>query len=307
MLNMGSFLLLAMMAPPVPVIFDTDMGNDVDDALALGMLHALESRGEIRLQAVTLTKDNAWAPRYASAVNTFYRRGTIPIGVTKSGVTPDEGYNRKALAAGKYAYSDKTEDAVPLLRRTLEGQADSSVVVVQVGFFTNLARLLQSPGGRDLAKRKVKLLSLMAGDFEKAEAEYNVKMDIPAAQVVAKEWPTPMVWSGFEVGRTIKFPARSILRDFGWAAKHPVVDAYNLYMKMPYDREAWDLTSVLYAVRPEDGYFGLSAEGEVEVDSKGLTKFTARTGGKSRYLKADGAQRRRALEAMVWLASQPVR
>ena len=29
-----------------PVIFDTDMGNDIDDALALAMLHALSDRGE---------------------------------------------------------------------------------------------------------------------------------------------------------------------------------------------------------------------------------------------------------------------
>ena len=36
-------------AQPPGVIFDTDMGNDVDDALALAMLHALESRGECRL------------------------------------------------------------------------------------------------------------------------------------------------------------------------------------------------------------------------------------------------------------------
>ena len=42
---------------PVPVIFDTDMGNDVDDAIALAMLHALESRGESKLLAVTVTKD----------------------------------------------------------------------------------------------------------------------------------------------------------------------------------------------------------------------------------------------------------
>lgn len=305
MLNLSSLFLLAMMAPPVPVIFDTDMGNDVDDALALGMLHAMESRGEIRLLAVTLTKDNAWAPRYTSAVNTFYRRGAIPIGVTKSGVTTDEGYNRKAIDAGKYVYSGKTEDAVALLRRTLEGQPDGSVVVIQVGFSTNLARLLASPGGKELVRRKAKLLSLMAGDFEKPNAEYNVKMDIAAAQAVARDWPTPMVWSGFEVGRTIKFPARSILRDFAWAPKHPVADAYKVYMKMPYDRETWDLTSVLYAARPEDGYFGLSEPGEVEVDAKGVTKFTPRPGGKSRYLKVDEVQKKRALEAMIWLASQP--
>jgi inosine-uridine nucleoside N-ribohydrolase len=303
----ASFVLMALLAPPVPVIFDTDMGNDVDDALALAMLHALESRGEIRLLAVTLTKDNEWAPRYVSAVNTFYRRGTIPVGVPHSGITPEEGYNRKALERGRHPYSDRTEDAAALLRRTLEAQADGSVVVIQVGFSTNLARLLAMPGGRDLVRRKVRLLSLMAGDFEREQAEYNVKTDIDSAQVLAREWPSPMVWSGFEVGRTIRFPARSILNNFGWAERHPVVDAYQVFRQMPYDRETWDLTSVLYAAMPESGYFGLSQQGEVSVDEKGITTFRARPGGRSRYLKADEAQRPRALEAMIWLASEPVR
>ena len=39
---------VAETAPPVPLIYDTDIGNDVDDALALGVIHALESRGEDR-------------------------------------------------------------------------------------------------------------------------------------------------------------------------------------------------------------------------------------------------------------------
>ena len=39
---------------PVPLIFDTDMGNDVDDALALGLIHAFQRRGDCRLIAVTL-------------------------------------------------------------------------------------------------------------------------------------------------------------------------------------------------------------------------------------------------------------
>ena len=33
-------------ATPVKIIFDTDVGNDVDDVLALSVLHALQSRGE---------------------------------------------------------------------------------------------------------------------------------------------------------------------------------------------------------------------------------------------------------------------
>src|ERR1700686_4076865 len=74
----------------VPIVFDTDMGNDVDDALALAMLHALQSRGECRLLGVTVTKDNPWAAVYVDLVNTFYGRGQIPVGMVKGGVTPEK-------------------------------------------------------------------------------------------------------------------------------------------------------------------------------------------------------------------------
>ena len=77
--------------PPVPIIFDTDIGNDVDDALALGMIHALQSRRECNLLAVTITKDHQQAAAFTDAVNTFYGRGEIPIGVCRSGVTPEAG------------------------------------------------------------------------------------------------------------------------------------------------------------------------------------------------------------------------
>ena len=72
------------------LIFDTDMGNDIDDALALGVIHALESRGECRLLAVTLSKDNEFAAPYVSLVNTFYGRGQVPVGAVKGGKTPEE-------------------------------------------------------------------------------------------------------------------------------------------------------------------------------------------------------------------------
>ncbi|MGB8116625.1 MAG: hypothetical protein WCF22_22795, partial [Candidatus Sulfotelmatobacter sp.] len=75
--------VLAFAAPPprpaVPVIFDTDIGNDVDDCLALAILHAFASRGEIRLAAVTITKDNPWAARLASAIDIFSGRPNVPI------------------------------------------------------------------------------------------------------------------------------------------------------------------------------------------------------------------------------------
>ena len=36
----------------VPIIFDTDMGNDIDDAMALAIIHQLERRGAVELLAV---------------------------------------------------------------------------------------------------------------------------------------------------------------------------------------------------------------------------------------------------------------
>lgn len=321
-------LSAAALAQPVPVIFDTDMGNDIDDALALAMLHAFESRGEVDLLAVTVTKDNPWAAPYVDALNTFYRRGGIPIGVVQDGKTPEnapmiEVPVRRKHPDGSPVYPhDLTDgadapDAVAVLRHALAGAEDGSIVVIQVGFSTNLARLLDAPpdgisplGGRDLVAQKVRLLSVMAGHFSPwAEAqerwpEYNVETDIPAAQKMFGEWPTPVVASGYELGATIFFPAYA-LQHFDYMADHPVVEGYEHYLPMPYDRPTWDLTSVLYAVRPDERYFDLSVPGTVRVNDDGTTDFVPDRDGRHRYLLADDVQRARALEAMVYLASQP--
>ena len=299
-------MALLQAGEPVRIIFDTDMGNDIDDALALAMLHAFESRGEAKLLGVTLTKDNVWAARFVSAVNTFYNRGSIPIGIVADGKTKEDGkYVRQTVEGGKYPHSGKTTDAAGLIRTLLEEAPDQSVVLVQVGFSTNLAKLLASPADRALVSRKVRLLSLMGGDFSRQSPEYNIKIDIPAAQRLFQEWPTPIVASGFEVGRTIKFPARSIEQDFSWVRDHPVAEAYRHYMPMPYDRETWDLTSVLYAVHGDRGYFDLSQAGRISVSDDGNTQFTPDSGGKHRHLIVNDTQRARILEAFVYLATQP--
>ncbi len=303
----------------IPVIFDTDMGNDVDDALALAMLHALESRGECRLLGVTVTKDNPWAAVYVDLVNTFYGRGQIPVGMVKgSGVTPENSRMIQAPAERRredgtlvyprrLASGAEAPEAVALLRRLLAEEKDGSVVIVQVGFSTNLARLLDAPADLELLKRKVKLLSVMAGNFAQPKPEFNVQKDTASARKLFDQWPGEIVASGFEIGEAMKFPSARIEKDFAWAADHPVVDAYRAYMKMPYDRQTWDLTAVLYAVRPGGGYFGLSAPGRISADDAGRTSFRADAAGKHRHLVLGEEQRARTLECMVGLASQPVK
>ena len=194
-----------------------------------------------------------------------------------------------------------------LLRRLLAAEKDGSVVIVQVGFSTNLARLLDAPADLELVRRKVKLLSVMAGNFAQPKPEFNVQKDTASARKLFDQWPGEIVASGFEIGEAMKFPAARIEKDFAWAPDHPVVDAYRAYMKMPYDRQTWDLTAVLYAVRPAGGYFDLSPPGRISSDDAGRTSFHPDAAGKHRYLVLTDAQRARTLECMVGLASQPVK
>lgn len=309
---------------PVRLIFDTDMGNDIDDALALGVIHAFQTRGECQLLAVTVSKDQEFAGPYCDLVNTFYGRGEIPIGVVRNGKTPEDSrYIREPATAqdgGQLRYPHKllsgkqAPEAVGLLRQVMSQQPDGSVVLVVVGFSTNISRLLDSPAdqtspltGRELVARKCRLLSMMAGHFPEQgrNKEYNVYIDAPAASNVFANWPTPVVVSGFEIGSAIKFPATSIERDFQYVKHHPLREAYGLYQTMPYDRETWDLTSVLYAVRPDRGYFGVSEPGTITVDDKQVTQFTVGPTGRHRYLTVNPEQVSRVREALIQLASQP--
>ncbi|HEY2250271.1 MAG TPA: nucleoside hydrolase, partial [Planctomycetaceae bacterium] len=139
------------------------------------------------------------------------------------------------------------------------------------------------------------------------QKEYNVYIDLEAAKKVFAEWPTPLVTSGFEIGQAIKYPASSIEHDFGFVPHHPLREAYELYQKMPYDRETWDLTAVLYAVRPNHGYFGLSQPGTIRVDEKEITQFAQSETGRHRFLTVSPEQIIRVKEALVQLASQPPR
>jgi len=305
-----AMVLPAMGATPLDVIFDTDMGNDVDDALALAMLHALASRGEVKLLAVTVSKDNPWAAEYVRLVNEYYGRGAIPVGIVHDGKTREDGLYVRQVCELHGRHPGSTEDAVALLRRTLAAEPDGAVTLIQVGFSTNLARLMESApdrfselSGMELVRTKVRLLTVMAGNFADPKPEYNVMTDIPAASELFTSWPTDIYFSGFEIGAAILFPAVSIEHDF--PSGNPVAEAYRLYDKMPYDRPSWDLTTVLYDLRPDRGYFDVSTPGDVLVSADGVTKFQPAAEGKRYFLKVDPVQAARVREACVWLASQP--
>jgi purine nucleosidase len=323
-----AFQVTLQAGEPVKLIFDTDIGNDIDDALALAVIHALQSRGECELLAVTSSKDNPYASLFCDVINTFYGRPEIPLGRVQQGATPKDGsYVRKVVeysSEGKSVFSRRYQrfedipDAVTVLRKTLAAQPDHSVVLIVVGFSTNIARLLNSPGdeacsltGKELVTQKVQLLSQMIGRFDIGKPtsfhEYNVKVDIPAARTLYELWPVsvPVVASGWEVGRAIQNRASSIINDYNYVKFHPVKIGYEYWHQMPYDRPTYDLTSVLFAVRPARGYFGLSKPGKLTVNQQGKLQHSIDPEGNHRYLTVNTEQVVRTQEVLESLSSQP--
>lgn len=309
-------------AAPVKLIFDTDMGNDVDDLMALAMIHNLQKRGACELLAVTITKDHPQAAAFVDAVNTLYGYPDTPIGVVRDGAAKEAGkFNlladeKNADGSLRYPHDLKSgadaPEAVGLIKDILAKQPDGSVVIAQVGFFTNLSRLLDSPGSKELIAKKVKVLSIMAGAFQTVQwdtqhLEYNVKLDVPAAQKLAKEWPTPVVWSGYEIGVAAAFPHVVIEQDLNYIPHHPLKEAYYLYNPPPHDRPTWDPTAVLYAVLPDRGYFDLSPPGNLTVQNDSATLFRATKNGKGnhRFLVMSPEQTARVREAIVQLSVEP--
>ncbi|MGN1065465.1 MAG: nucleoside hydrolase, partial [Thermoguttaceae bacterium] len=144
--------------------------------------------------------------------------------------------------------------------------------------------------------------------------EWNIINDIPAAQKVAREWPGEIVFGGSEIGERIRLSSVSLKRDYRsrrakflrdafswWASKNAPDEGLN------HERPAWDLTSVFFVVRPEEGrgYFQLSEPGLVSFDDEGAAEFTPDANGKRRVFLIDGTNAVRVREAFVNLCSEP--
>lgn len=294
---------------PVSLIFETDMGNDVDDVIALDLIHKAQDAGKARLLMVGLNKSGGSAPEFIDIMDTWYGYPDIPIGIAPDAplTFEDGGYNEAVCALrnedGTPAFPRSLSDygalptAVRLYRQILAAQPDRSVVIASVGFSTNLADLMESVpddlsplDGMSLIRKKVKLLSIMAGDFTgSGHREYNVVTDLPAARKVIDAWPTEVVLSPWELGMAVQYPATSIENDFDWADPHPLVEAYKAYLPMPYDRATWDPTAVLYAL-DGDKWFTVSEPGLVRVDENGVTTFTPDPAGTRRCLSVTPEQ-----------------
>lgn len=273
------------------VIIDTDLGNDIDDALAMALAYKAESRGRLKVLAIGCHKASPTAADYARVVSDFYGHPEVEVGMSPNPVKEFSDYVDYTSVAKDYIQGDADgveghgeagvyEDPVKIYRRVLAKAKPHSINFVSLGFGTTLARLLESGpdeisklSGRELVAKKAGILSIMAGSYGiRKRAEYNVANDIPAMKKVFETWPGIIVQNPFEIGAAIVYPGSEVEKNLGYKGAQPVAEAYRIYKAMPYDRPSWDILSVAYVLEP--GLFTVSEPGKITVDGEGYTNFS---------------------------------
>ncbi|TDW97338.1 nucleoside hydrolase [Dinghuibacter silviterrae] len=264
------------------VIFDSDMGPDYDDVGAITMLHVYADSGLIRVLATVASTRYPGVGGVLSVFNTYFHRPSIPIGVAPLGglMLRDWQHWTDTLLA-RYPHSNFDDDAVSVYRRVLALAPDSSVTIITVGFLTNLSHLLSSAPdslsplpGLALVRRKVRLLVSMAGRFPSGY-EFNVMKDAPASAFVFSHWPTPIIFSGFEIGERVLCGLPLIHSS---TIQHsPVKDVFRISIPLaPEDsagRKSWDETAVLVAVKGVAPFYHLEY-GHISIAPDGKDTWT---------------------------------
>jgi len=287
-------------AEPVKVIFDTDMGTDIDDVGALACLHALADAGECEILAtVTSTRGSGMNVPVMEIINAYYGRRDLPTGAPSGGyVSMEPCWGHGLTDDGSpfvspekwWKHDNKTApDALEVYRQVLESQPTNSVTICAVGFMTNLKNLLEKYP--ELVKTRVKRTVLMACAYPRG-IEYNSgneKGDPKATQTVLENWPGEIVFSDFEVGRDI-YTGRAVA-ETEYAYPNPIKQVFSRLLpprsectETSWDRKnghpSWDQTAVLLAVRGT-GWPFQSERGRFTI-----TGFTAKGAASNEWTKA---------------------
>ena len=163
------------------VILDTDIGTDVDDALALAVLLGSKDVDLIGISTVygDVHLRSAIAMHLCSMVNRTiptYLGESNPISGREVCMSGSEGKNFKDLDS----FTPQNISAVDFLVEAVISQPQS-IDVIAIGPLTNIARAIEkSPEFEDKTKR----LWIMGGDFTQSKVEHNFKCDVDAARIV---------------------------------------------------------------------------------------------------------------------------
>ena len=285
--------LSVLVADPVQLIIDTDLGFDVDDVGALSVAHALADKGHADILAIVCNTGNDACIVGADIVNMYYGRN-VTLGAFKGkfGSYTDNGQASHYVndLRGKFPHAVNGRNDVPaaldVYKNVLNEAKDSSVTIASIGELTNLQDLLRDD--LDLVRRKVKRVVYMDGNFNFgcADGAYGPNDECwKSAQYVVANMPSPQVeqifqlhgdnHNGWWVGNNAKC---------GMDDKNPVKVAYQDMCRNAWQgacdnfgRDSWDPNSVYVAI------MGAQGGGECAIGSGRACAYSVSDDGKTEY------------------------
>jgi hypothetical protein len=276
-------------APPIKVIFDTDMGSDCDDVGALALLHAYADQGKAEIIGCIFSSGRVpYGAGIIEAINIYYGRADIPIGAYHKGDVGDpvDKMNAQKLVqnTGTFGHSimhsRDAQEQTRLNRTLLAQQADHSVTYITVGHTKGLHDLLVSApddlsplSGAELVKKKLqRWVALGALGANNKARQYKKDWNFffndtaPYTKHLVEHFPGPIYFvdAGSDVmtGKSLKqAPAGTIVR----AAYREWLWNYSK-KRLDDQRPSWDLATVYYAIEGPGDFLVNTGKGKLEFD-----------------------------------------
>jgi purine nucleosidase len=259
----------------IPIILDTDIGTDVDDAFALALVLAspeLDLRGVTTVGSEPRTRALIVC-RFLTAVG----RRRVPVAAGAAPQPAEEIENQGRYANHPAVIFNRTsrqvkETAVEFLYRQLKAR-QGGLTLLTIGPLTNVASLLCD---RPDCKPWIKRIVMMGGSVRvgyngkaPAEPEWNIKCDIAAAQTVFRSG-VPLVVAPLDATTMLKL--HEPLRKRLFQAETPLTYQVQALYQM------WNApTPTLYdpvaAMLCFDERFCTMEDLRLDVDDKGVTRI----------------------------------
>jgi purine nucleosidase len=257
----------------IPILLDTDIGTDVDDAFALALVLASP---ELELCGVTTVGSE---PRTRALIVcrflTAVGRRDIPVatGALPQPAEDIEKQGRYATPAGDRrprASQPVKETAVEFLYQQFK-ERKGELTLLPIGPLTNIARLLREhPDCRPWIKHIVMMGGSVRVGYKgkpPAEPEWNIKCDIKAAQAVFASG-IPLVVAPLDATTMLKL--EEPLRRRFFQAKTPMTEQVRMLYQLWAERTPTLYDPVAVALCFEQGFCTMENL-RLEVDDKGMT------------------------------------
>lgn len=213
------------MSENVPLLLDTDIGTNVDDALALAYL-LRQPRCEL-LGITTVTGDVARRAACAEVICRAAGRDAVPIhcGAAKPllfGPGQEAVPLYEAIRSRPHRIDRHTNAAVEFLRDTIH-RRPGQITLITIGPLTNIAILFAlDPQVPSLLRAIIS----MAGVYfpHEREVETNCRIDPIAAAMVFSARPPRHVCVGLDVTTRCLMPSAEVQRRFGATRPGPLTD-----------------------------------------------------------------------------------